>query len=56
MKPVAIFRHTNKEGPGHITRFLDKREIPWEVLQSMPAMPSRGMHLLIQGWFSWAGR
>jgi GMP synthase-like glutamine amidotransferase len=32
MKPVAIFRHTNKEGPGHITRFLDKREIPWEVI------------------------
>jgi GMP synthase-like glutamine amidotransferase len=32
MKSVAIFRHTNKEGPGYITRFLDKREIPWEVI------------------------
>ena len=32
MKPVAIFRHTNREGPGYITRFLDKRQIPWEVI------------------------
>lgn len=32
MKPVAIFRHTNREGPGYITKFLDKRKIPWEVI------------------------
>jgi GMP synthase-like glutamine amidotransferase len=32
MKPVAIFRHTSREGPGHITKFLDKRQIPWEVI------------------------
>ncbi len=32
MNPIAIFRHTNREGPGYITQFFDKREIPWEVI------------------------
>jgi GMP synthase-like glutamine amidotransferase len=32
MKLIAIFRHTNKEGPGYITQFLDKRKIPWKVI------------------------
>jgi len=32
MKPVAIFRHTSREGPGYITKFLDKHKIPWKVI------------------------
>jgi len=29
MKPVAIFRHTPAEGPGHLATFLDTHRIPW---------------------------
>lgn len=32
MKPVAIFRHTSREGPGYIAKFLDKRKIPRKVI------------------------
>lgn len=32
MKPVAIFRHTSREGPGYIAKFLDKQKIPWKVI------------------------
>lgn len=31
MKPIAIFRHTETEGPGYFATFLDSRSIPWQV-------------------------
>jgi GMP synthase-like glutamine amidotransferase len=33
MKPIAIFRHTATEGPGHFAVFLDKHLIPWQLIQ-----------------------
>ena len=32
MKPVAIFRHTATEGPGHLAAFLDEQKIPWQLI------------------------
>lgn len=32
MKPIAIFRHTPSEGPGHFASFLDSRSQPWELI------------------------
>ena len=32
MKPVAIFRHNNTEGPGYLARFLDNLQIPWQLI------------------------
>ncbi len=34
MRPIAIFRHTASEGPGHFTTFLEKHAIPWRVFES----------------------
>ena len=31
MKPVAIFRHTETEGPGYFATFLEQRSIPWQL-------------------------
>lgn len=31
MKPVAIFRFSATEGPGHFATFLDSRSIEWQV-------------------------
>lgn len=33
MKPVAIFRHSPGEGPGHFATFLDDRSIPYHVVR-----------------------
>ena len=33
MKPVAIFRHSPTEGPGHFATYLDGRRIPWTLLK-----------------------
>lgn len=32
MKPVAIFRHAANVGPGYFTRFLDRRQIAWQLI------------------------
>ena len=32
MKPVAIFRHAQLEGPGLLAEFLDARQIPFQVI------------------------
>ena len=32
MKPVAIVRHTQTEGPGYFATFLDLRSIPWQLI------------------------
>lgn len=44
MKPVAIFRHSNTEGPGYFATFLDARRIPWMLVkvdagEQVPADP-----------------
>lgn len=31
MKPVAVFRHSANEGPGHIALFLTEHAIPWRM-------------------------
>jgi GMP synthase-like glutamine amidotransferase len=33
MKPVAIFRASQTEGPGYFASALDKRGIPWQVIK-----------------------
>jgi GMP synthase-like glutamine amidotransferase len=32
MKPVAIFRHSESEGPGYFATLLDLRSIPWQLI------------------------
>lgn len=32
MKPVAIMRHLDIEGPGYLADFLDKHHIPWQLI------------------------
>ncbi|MBC7779583.1 MAG: type 1 glutamine amidotransferase [Proteobacteria bacterium] len=34
MKPVAIFRHSNTEGPGHFATFLEANGIAWQLFAS----------------------
>ena len=33
MKPIAIFRHAEPEGPGYLASFLDARDIPWRLIR-----------------------
>lgn len=33
MKPVAIFRHSPGEGPGHFATFLDDHSIPYQLIR-----------------------
>ncbi|NTV10706.1 MAG: type 1 glutamine amidotransferase [Zoogloea sp.] len=33
MKPIAIFRHSATEGPGHFATFLDRHSIPWQLIR-----------------------
>lgn len=33
MKPVAIFRHAQSEGPGYFATFLKERHIPWCMIR-----------------------
>ena len=32
MKPVAIFRHAENEGPGYFATFLEQHSIPWQLI------------------------
>jgi len=32
VKPVAIFRHSRTEGPGHLAVHLDRAGIPWQLV------------------------
>jgi len=32
MKPIAIFRHAAAEGPGYLAEFLDRQQIPWQLI------------------------
>jgi GMP synthase-like glutamine amidotransferase len=33
MKPVAIFRHFPTEGPGYFATFLERHDIPWQLVR-----------------------
>jgi GMP synthase-like glutamine amidotransferase len=33
VKPVAIFRHSPTEGPGYFTTFLDRGNVPWQLIK-----------------------
>lgn len=33
MHPVLIFRHSETEGPGYFTTFLDRHAIPWQLVR-----------------------
>ncbi len=33
MKPIAIFRHAEPEGPGYFADFLDEQGIPWQLVR-----------------------
>jgi GMP synthase-like glutamine amidotransferase len=32
MKPIAIFRFTDTEGPGYLTSFFDRHGLPWQLI------------------------
>ena len=32
-KPVAVFRYSDTEGPGHFATFLDANRIPWRLIK-----------------------
>lgn len=32
MKPIAIFRHSEVEGPGYFATFLDAHSLPWKLI------------------------
>ena len=54
MKPVAIFRHSNTEGPGYFATFLDSRRVPWRPVkvdagEQMPADPREFSGLAFMG-------
>ena len=33
MKPVAVFRFSDTEGPGHFATFLDANRVPWKLVK-----------------------
>ena len=33
MKPVAVFRFSRTEGPGHFATFLEANRVPWELVK-----------------------
>jgi GMP synthase-like glutamine amidotransferase len=33
MKPIAIFRHSAGEGPGYFATFLDRHDLPWQLIR-----------------------
>ncbi|HWI14667.1 MAG TPA: energy transducer TonB [Burkholderiales bacterium] len=42
MKPVAIFRHLATEGPGYFATYLERHDVPWELvsIDAGDAVPS----------------
>lgn len=33
IRPVAVFRHTQSEGPGYFATFLDAHSVPWQLIR-----------------------
>src|SRR5258706_3322767 len=44
VKPVAVFRFSDTEGPGHFATFLDAHRMPWKLvkLDEGEAVPASG--------------
>ena len=54
MKPVAIFRHSPTEGPGHFATYLDSRDILWRLIavdqgEAVPDDPQQFGGLVFMG-------
>jgi GMP synthase-like glutamine amidotransferase len=54
MKPVAIFRHAATEGPGYFATYLDRHEVPWQIIkvdrgEPVPASPGKYSGLVFMG-------
>jgi GMP synthase-like glutamine amidotransferase len=54
MKPVAIFRASQSEGPGYFATYLERRSIPWELVPldegaAVPSDPRRFSGLVFMG-------
>jgi GMP synthase-like glutamine amidotransferase len=54
MKPVAIFRHFQTEGPGYFAAFLNSHSIPWQLVridadEAIPASVSHFSGLVFMG-------
>jgi GMP synthase-like glutamine amidotransferase len=54
MKPVAIFRHSSIEGPGYIAEFLDRHDIPRQLVRidqgdAVPADAAQFSGLIFMG-------
>jgi len=54
MRPIAIFRHLDIEGPGYLAEFLDARHIPWTLIaidagMTPPASPEAYSGLVFMG-------
>lgn len=54
MKPIAIFRHSLAEGPGHFALFLTQHAIPWQMFhidqgEAVPTAASAFSGLVFMG-------
>jgi GMP synthase-like glutamine amidotransferase len=54
MRPIAIFRHLDIEGPGYLAEFLDARCIPWTLIaidagMTQPESPEAYSGLVFMG-------
>lgn len=54
MKPVAIFRHSSIEGPGYIAEFLDRNDVPRQLVRidqgdAVPADAAQFSGLIFMG-------
>lgn len=54
MRPVAIFRFSPTEGPGHFATFLDSRRVPWQLIAidegvPVPASPEAFSGIVLMG-------
>jgi GMP synthase-like glutamine amidotransferase len=54
MKPVAIFRHAPTEGPGYFATYLERHNIPWQVIgvdagEAVPPDPRAFSGLVLMG-------
>ncbi len=32
-RPIAVFRYSDTEGPGHFATFLDAQRLPWKLVK-----------------------
>lgn len=54
MRPIAVFRHAESEGPGHFATFIERAGLPWRLIaidagEPVPAEPSAYAGLVFMG-------